>query len=209
MMKKVWKIVAPIISAVIGILAANTFNIFDYIPYVKEGYSYEICITAYFAIADIVVESIKEGLCKWVSENFFSSLRVVVSVPGTRNNIETNAIMSFNNQDLSEAVVSVEIKGLKKHFSGIDLVFKKPAFAEMQVVSRRREVRIESDNCFINLEALFGNCEKLECKQEFKIAYIRDAIDGESSVMMYPELSKKKKSIRYKCNGAELRAVNR
>ena len=160
-----------------------------------------------FAIAD-VVESIKEWESKIISERFISRVNVIINVPGTRSDIATNAIMDFNSQDLSEAVVSVEIEGIKIHFNGIELIIKKPAFAEMQAVSRRREVRIEADNYHIDLEALFGNGEKLECKQDFKIAFIKDSVDGEASVTIYPELNKKKKCIRSKCNSAELRTVN-
>lgn len=183
-------------------------NIFALLPFVPQDFSYEICITAYFAIADVVIESIKEWVSKIINECLISRVNVVINVPGTRSDIATNAIMAFNSQDLSEAVVSVEIKGIKKHFKGIELIIKKPAFAEMQAVSRRREVQIEANDYHIDLEALFGNSEKLECKQDFKIALIKDSVDGEASVTIYPELNKKKKCIIYKCNSAELRTVN-
>lgn len=49
MIKKVWKIIAPILSAIIGVLAANKLNIFSFLPFVPDEYAYEICITAYFA----------------------------------------------------------------------------------------------------------------------------------------------------------------
>lgn len=208
MMKNLWRIITPIVSAVIGILAANSLNIFELFSFVPKDISYEICITAYFAIADVIVEAVKEWLSRIINEKLISRLNVVINVPGVSGDISTNAIMTFNSQDLSEAVVSVEIKGIKKHFKGLELIIKKPAFAEMQAISRRREVRIESDDYHIDLEALFGNSEKLECKQDFKVALIKDSVDGEASVTIYPELSKKKKCIIYKYNYTELRTVN-
>ena len=55
MIKKAWKIITPLLSAVIGVCLANKFNIFDFLPFVPNEYTYEICITAYFAVIDIII----------------------------------------------------------------------------------------------------------------------------------------------------------
>ena len=53
MVKGIWKLVTPIISAIIGIYATNTFNVFALLPFVPDEHLFDICITVYFAIADI------------------------------------------------------------------------------------------------------------------------------------------------------------
>ena len=208
MIKRIWKILTPILSAIIGVLVANTWNVFALFPFVPQNSVYEICLTAYFAIVDILLEFLWDWIVN-IYEKLISSLNVVLSVPGTRNDITTDAVMTFNSQGIAEAIVSVEIKGRKKHFNRTDLVIKKPAIAEMQPASRRREVRIESGNYYINLEALFGNGDMLECKQEFKIAFIKDELDGGDMIKMHPELNKKKRNIKYKCNSMKLRMEDR
>lgn len=208
MIKRIWKILTPILSAIIGVLVANTWNVFALFPFIPTNSVYEICLTAYFAIVDILLEFLWDWIVN-IYEKLISSLNVVLSVPGTRNDITTDAVMTFNSQGIAEAIVSVEIKGRKKHFKRTDLVIKKPAIAEMQPASRRREVRIESDNYYINLEALFGNSDMLECKQEFKIAFIKDELDGGDMIKMHPELNKKKRNIKYKCNSMKLRMEDR
>lgn len=58
--KKAWKIITPLLSAVIGVCLANKFNIFDFLPFVPNEYTYEICITAYFAVIDIIIDFFME-----------------------------------------------------------------------------------------------------------------------------------------------------
>ena len=64
MVKGIWKLVTPIISAIIGIYATNTFNVFALLPFVPDEHLFDICITVYFAIADIIIELIAELITK-------------------------------------------------------------------------------------------------------------------------------------------------
>lgn len=209
MIKRIWKIAASIISAVIGILAANQLNIFALMPFVPNDYVYEVCITVYFAIADIVLESLQEHFSEKISRWFFSELEVIICQPGTSINFGTDAVLDFNADDLTEANISVKIAGTKKHFNDVDLLIKKPSFAEIQSSYRRREVQIDDENYRIKLAELFGNSDYIKCEQKFKIAMIQDPVDGDSSVIISPELSKKRRNIRYKHNNAKLKAVRR
>jgi hypothetical protein len=209
MIKWTWKIFTPIISALIGILAANQLNIFALIPFVPTDYLYEVCITAYFAIADVVLDALQEHYSEKISKWFYSELEVIIFQPGTSINFSTDSVLDFNADDLTEANISVKITGTKKHFKDIDLLIKKPSFAEIQNDSRRREVQIDNENYRIKLAELFGNSDQIECKQEFKIVMIQDPVDGDSSIIMSPELSKKKRNIKYRHNNAKLKAVRR
>lgn len=204
-----WKIIASIISAIIGILAANRLNIFALMSFVPTDYAYDICITVYFAIVDIILEVLQEYLFGKIKKWFFSELEVIIYLPGTNINVSTDAILDFNADDLTEANISVKIAGLKRHFKDIDLLIKKPPFAEIQNGYRRREVQVDNENYRIKLVELFGNNDWTECEQEFKIVMIQDPVDGDSSVIMSPELSEKKCNIRYKHNNARLKAVKR
>lgn len=209
MIKKIWKIITPVISAIIGIVAANHLNIFELLSFVPRDFTYEVCITAYFAIADVMLDALQELFSDKLQKSCFSKIEVIIGQPETNININTDAILTFNSDDLAEATVIVDIKGQKKHFQDIELIIKKPAFAELQGAPRRREVRLDSENYCIKLTDLFGNSERIECKQEFRIALIQDPVDGDTSVIIAPELSKKKWNISYKHNNAVLRAVRR
>ena len=197
MIKKVWKIIAPILSAIIGVLAANKLNIFSFLPFVPDEYAYEICITAYFAVADIIIDAFTNGILNFIKNRFISELEVVISQQGTNINIGTDTFLEFNNDDLTEANVLVKIK------------VKKPAFAEIQNTYRRPEATVNRDNYCIKLESLFGNSDIIDSSQTFKIAMIQDPVDGDTSVILSPELSKKKFGLVYKHNNVHLKAVRR
>lgn len=209
MIKKVWKIIAPILSAIIGVLAANKLNIFSFLPFVPDEYAYEICITAYFAVMHIIIDAFTNGILNFIKNRFISELEVVISQQGTNINIGTDTFLEFNNDDLTEANVLVKIKGRKNHFKNIDLIIKKPAFAEIQNTYRRPEATVNRDNYCIKLESLFGNSDIIDSSQTFKIAMIQDPVDGDTSVILSPELSKKKFGLVYKHNNVHLKAVRR
>lgn len=60
MMKNLWRIITPIVSAVIGILAANSLNIFELFSFVPKDISYEICITTCFAFEFLDIEKYRK-----------------------------------------------------------------------------------------------------------------------------------------------------
>ncbi len=209
MIKRLWKIVKPIISATIGILVSNYLNIFEALSFVPAEYAYDICITVYFAIADVILESVQEYFYEKVRKGLFSELEVIIYQPGTSSDIGSDVMLNFNADDLAEAIISIKIAGMKKHFRDVDLVIKKPSFAEIQNGYRRKEVQIDNEDYRIKLTELFGNSSQIECEQEFTIAMIQDPVDGDCSIIMTPELSQKKRSIRYKHNNAKLKAVRK
>lgn len=209
MMKILWRIITPIISAVLGIFAANRLNIFDFLSFVPDEYAYEICITAYFAIADILIKTMQDNVFKWIKNKFLSEIEVIIFQQGTNLCVDTDSILKFNADDLTQANILVKIKGRKKHFNGIDLIVKKPSFAEIQSTYNRPEVMVDRENYRIKLMELFGNSDTLDGSQTFKIAMIKDPVDGDISITLSPELSKKRCNLRYRHNNAQLKAVGK
>lgn len=55
MIKKILKLVTPIFSAIIGLLVANKFNVFEFMTFVPEDYKYEVCITTYTEWVNIII----------------------------------------------------------------------------------------------------------------------------------------------------------
>lgn len=55
MQKIVSGISLPILGAIVSLLATNTFNIFNYFPFVPDEYRYEICLTVYLAVFDFLI----------------------------------------------------------------------------------------------------------------------------------------------------------
>ncbi len=209
MIKKILKVLTPIFSAIIGILAANKFNVFEFMTFVPEDYTYEVCITTYFVIADVIIDTLLNAISNFLKPMFISELEVVISHQGTTINTDTDITLEFNDDDLTQANILVRIKGKKSHFENIDLIIKKPAFAEIQSTYKRQEVIVDRDNYCIKLADLFGNSSTIDSSQTFKIVMIQDSVDGDTSMLLTPELSKKRFGLIYKHNNANLKAVRR
>ena len=56
MIKRLWCIFEPVLSAIIGLWLLNCFNIFEKIPNIPPDYVYEIGITVYFAVVSSLLE---------------------------------------------------------------------------------------------------------------------------------------------------------
>lgn len=209
MIKKILKLVTPIFSAIIGLLVANKFNVFEFMTFVPEDYKYEVCITTYFVIADVIVGIVGNGISNLLKTRFISELEVVLSHQATTIDSRTDITLAFNNDGLTEANILLRIKGKKKHFENVELLIKKPAFAEIQSAYRRKEVTIDRDNYRIKLVDLFGNSDLIDSCQTFKIAMIQDAVDGDTSIILAPELSEKRFGLIFTHNNANLKAVRR
>ncbi len=209
MIKKIWKVLTPILSAIMGIWAANKFNIFELITFVPKDYTYEVCITTYFVIADVIIDTLLNAISIFLKPIFISELEVVISHQGTVINSNTDINLEFNTDGLTQANILLKIKGKKIHFQNTDLIIKKPAFAEIQSAYKRQEVIVDSDNYRIKLADLFGNSSTIDSSQTFRIVMIQDAVDGDTSMVLTPELSKKRIGLIYKHNNANLKAVRR
>lgn len=209
MISKAWKLITPIISVVIGIWAANQFNLFELLPFIPQDYVYEVCITAYFTIADVVLDWISSFLEKLIKDNLFSELIIVIYQPNTDIDISITPTLLFNANDLSEACISVQVRGKKKHFEGMEVQIKNPGFADIQSNYYRNEVRVDDNNYYIDIGRLFGGNDYGEFKQEFRIVMAQVPVDGESISKIEPEISKKKHRVIYKHNHAKIKAVRR
>lgn len=205
MMEKIWKLLVPLLSAIIGIWFTNCFNIFEKIPFVPADYSYEVCITAYFAIVDAVLGMVKDNVIKWIKDNFFSGIEVVFYPPQTEPSIASTPVLKFNEMGLTEVDIAVKIKGKKKHFENSILQVKDPAFVDFQENYQRTEVRVTNNIYMIDLDKLFGGSDETEFTQNFRLLMAQGPVDGESTAVILPEIKNKHKNVSYKHNKATVK----
>ena len=67
-----WKVLKPIIGAILGLIVEKKFNLFSYFSFVPAEEAFNICITVYFALAEIFLEEIGVRLARWIQNQFFS-----------------------------------------------------------------------------------------------------------------------------------------
>lgn len=186
MTRKLLKIAKPLIVALIGVYLANKFNVFSYISFIPTDKSFDVCITAYFAVLEIV----SEFLMDTVRTKFMSELSVILSLNDTEVSIDSTPIIKFNSSDLAEATLTVQIVGRKKHFKNSQLILSNVGFATMQASIRNRETSVDNaGNFLVDLKKMFGTTDmRTTVSSSFRITLAKDPIDSERTIEMFPEL---------------------
>jgi len=121
------KIFKTVLIALAGVFIANKFNLFSYMTFIPDDKAFDICITVYFTILELISEFLLEAVHGRRSE-----LSVILSHVNTDVSIESNPIINFNQDDLAQMTVTVHINGMKKHFTGSKIVLSDVGFATMQ-----------------------------------------------------------------------------
>ena len=102
MQKIVSGISLPILGAIVSLLATNTFNIFNYFPFVPDEYRYEICLTVYLAVFDFLIRIVYDLLVKILIKKFHSEIQVIFCLPNTESDIGINPTVVFNEEGQSQ-----------------------------------------------------------------------------------------------------------
>ena len=208
-MKKVLKVVFPLISATIGLLAANQFNIFNLFTFIPDGYKYEVCITVYFTVADILLTELYELIMGRVVPNFYSSIEVITHSTNSDPNIKVNPTVTFNSECVAECQVTIRISGKRDHFKDSYLLISPPSFATIQSNYKRKEVKVTDNTYRISLDQLFGTNSNMATEQMFRVVFAQDPVDGESIAEITPVIKQKKSYVRYRHNTMKIKTVNR
>ncbi len=205
MIRKVCKLLTPILSAVIGILCANQFNIFTLFTFVSQENAYEYCITAYFAIADIILEEFIKLVEKLLA-SCVGKVEAIIYPVSSNADIASNAVLDFNSEGLAEIRVLVKITGNRKYFRNTELQIKSPAFIDIQGTKKEAVARTNSEGYSINLYDLFGKCEKTSFEQTFRIVMAQAEVEGDCTAKIEPEIKGKHLNVMYKHNYLQIRA---
>ena len=199
---------SPIIVSVVSVFFAKVFNIFDYISFIPPDRSFDICITTYFSILEILNGLISEK----IYSKFLSELIVIFSTRNTAITIDSTPIIRFNSEDLAEAIITVQISGRKQHFTNSILFIPNVNFATMQASVHSREEYVDiGGNYIIDLEKIFGESNARTCTAcSFKVAFIKEPLDGERTIEIMPELRNTRQRrlhpmVIYKHNKAQLK----
>ncbi len=209
MISKILKIAKPVLVAIVGVILTNTFNIFSYIEFIPSEHSFDICITAYFAILEILSESIIEI----INSKFRSELSVVFSLPGTANTLSSIPVVTFNKLDLAELNVTIILNGRKKHFEKSQIVIPNINFATMQASIKSHETHTDNKgNYIINLSELFGNTDKkISLSFTYRLTFVQEQVEADREIELYPDFVNNTKLklnpfVIYKCNNSKIQA---
>lgn len=205
MSKWSWRIIKPIVSTCIGLYAAHCFNVIEYLNFVPKSSKYDICITIYIAIVDVVMDMLSTFVMNYYIENFQSTVVVTLMKPGDETTLHNFPVLKFNANELIEADIRIDIIGRAKTFEDTELIIKKPVIGDLQIDSEKNQARslviIDSEgNCCVKLKALFGNDKKrTKLSMVFRIVMIR-SINYRVEAQLKPELANKSFLTKFESN---------
>lgn len=186
-MKLFGKVAAPVLSAIIGLIALRHWNLFAHFTFVEPDKAYDIGIAVYFAVADVVIEAIKTFICET-----WNKTRVSVDVMISGNNVEgdlnVNPKICFNSNDQAEACVTCKISGKGSYLNNSFVKITAPSFATIQVDNKRPEIFVDEKGTYvINLGALFsdGNIVS-DITYQYRILFVKEYCDGEMAAKIVP-----------------------
>lgn len=204
----IWKIVRPLLGAIVGLVAAEKFNLFSFLSFVNYEEAFNICITVYFALAEILLDELCAQI-KNIWNNCCSKICVTLYMPRSNPNINHNPEVQFNSQDSAEICIEIKMTGKKTDFKNSKLFLRHLSFADIQPNYRSSVVSVTEGDYCVDLQAIFGGEEKrTEIIQNFKIVLSQCPVDGDSSSKLIPEITNKKRTLVFKKNYANVRTVN-
>lgn len=199
---KIFKLITPFLSAFLGIIAANKFNLFEIFSCIPEESVYDICIGVYFSVADLLISFLLE-LIKYMLEKNCSKVEVLVSTPNATANLSTCPIIDFNSDGISEMQVIIHLVGKKKHFKDVKITLCDTGFITLQPSIHSPGISIaENGDYVIDLTVLTGNASIIDIKQSFRIVMQENLPDGSRTMFLKPNISKKNIFLKYSCNHA-------
>lgn len=202
---KILNFLIPVLSAVLGLLAANSFNLFSMLPFVPEESAFEICITVYFAITDLLISELISFAKRRIGK-IRSQVEVLVSMPQAEAALNTHPTILFNREGTSEMWVYVHMTGKKKHFKDIKISICDVGFITLQPSVRTQGVSIaENGDYIIDLYAITGNASIIEVSQRFRIVMQENIPDGSRTMLLKPNISNQNLWIKYICNYATIK----
>lgn len=206
---RLFKLLAPVLSAVLGLIAANNYNFFETLPFVPQESAYDICIAVYFAIADLLISTFVEFVKNKIDKNC-SKVDVLVSVPGIEADLNTCPTILFNSQGTAEMQVIVCLAGKKEHYKNAKITLCDTGFITLQPSVRTQGVSIAQNGDYvIDLSALTGNADIIDIKQSFRIVMQENVPDGSRTMSLKPNINIKTIFLKYSCNHATIKVEGR
>ena len=97
--------------------------------FIPEDKAYDVCITIYFSVSELVV-SVAIAKIDAIVDSLFSDVRVMFSHRNEKAEINSRPAIHFNELDMSEVELSVFIRGPKKFFTGTTIIIPKKTISK-------------------------------------------------------------------------------
>lgn len=197
------RIAASILGAILSLIIAHNFNPFSTMTFIPQDKVYDVCITIYFSIAEVIISFGMDKIEEIVS-GYYMDIEAVLSHRNEEAGLDSQPTIRFNEVDMSEVSLTLKIHGKRKYFNNIEVVIPRIAQADYQLGRQSLGASINSNGDFcIKISAICGYTETVDLTETFLITLQRAPVDNSARVTISPEARPiKHKRIRFSNNTA-------
>lgn len=196
------RLIAPIISAVIGLLFLSLFNIFKI--FIKDqGIANDVGITAYFAVSDILLNLLYEYIDKTI-KNKKQAIRIVFHLPKEEAIIENTPTIKISGTAPTKMKLTITAFAQKRLCNNVTIKIPHSSFYTMQLEQPCGFAQVDqSGNLVISIFELFGEQTSINATITLCVLLIKDQ-DIETKSVIKPELNKATVLTDFKFNKANV-----
>ncbi len=182
------RLIAPIISAFIGLWFLSVFNIFD-VLIEDPGTSKDIGITVYFSVSDILINLLFNYIGKVLNRNR-QTIEVIFHNPKDKAIIENTPTIKISGDTPTKMQLTIKASAQKKLCKDLVIKVLSSRFYTMQLEKPCEFAEMDqSGNLIINISKLFGEQTSINATTILCVLLIKDQ-DVETKSEIKPELNK-------------------
>lgn len=194
------KFAIPFISTIISLVIIEQFNVLLALNLMEDTKSaFNICLTTYFTTVNAILLTLVES----IKNSFFKPafLQVTFSKPGEIVQNSSIPDLLLKDNTLCEVRLTVTIIATKSTFNNTKLIIEGANFSTMQLPAASFEAFIDRNgNFIIDLEKLFGNQERANTVQTFRILFTKEPVNGICQSELYPKLTSQPWRLQFETN---------
>ena len=166
-------VIKTFVSAILGIILLNIFNIFDHLSFVPNDIKYKVGMTTYFPIIDLLLSAI---LSK-IDEKLYTKIECVFYNKRNEADPLENPIINFN-EDIAKISVKISVVGHSSRLRKISIKLIMPDWITVQTVSNVVSVADDTHSCVLKLSKIIPETKKSERGTAIvDLFFIRDSKD--------------------------------
>lgn len=204
-MRKFLQVIVSLIGSLFALWVAHGINIFDYMTFVPQDKSYDVCITVYFTIVEAILNISYIMLMEWFDQKKVE-IEAIMFTANEEPNRNTCPIIRFDAMGIAEVNMKVSLKGKRSQLINKTIILHAMNQVEYQVGRRGSGAKVDNEgNYIIEIEKLCNNQEMINMNETYKLVLQRGTLEDSAQIMISPKLNDNKcKLISFSANDAKI-----
>lgn len=190
-LSKIWTCIRPFLAVVFGLVLISKFNLFDFIKIVPDDNKYEVCLTLYVGLFEIIIR-----YCENLFSSNFSLIQCVFSSDKKNFDMSNTPMIMLSSDDTSFASIYCQIKitGKVDFFKKAKIILCFPDWVDVGISGGSKVAEIlENRSCIIELSNFINQNQKtsIDSTQLIKFSFLKAIEDSEGQYFIDSKLENK------------------